>query len=149
LWVRSVRTGEGAIPFPTPEEATQHRWTDEERALLQRPATAPWTPADVPLLEEADELLGVDDTAERTTARRDRQREDDALGDLETHLWQHHIGDQRTASPLPRTNRRIRKASHSDSGLSSDYRPYTATYWPSNAFWALQQSDTLTYIQRQ
>jgi DNA helicase IV len=49
-------------------------WTDEERALLHRDARSPWTPADVPLLEEADELLGVDDSAQRSAERRDRQR---------------------------------------------------------------------------
>ncbi|WP_078841722.1 MsnO8 family LLM class oxidoreductase [Streptomyces acidiscabies] len=35
LWVRSIRTAEGAIPFPTPEEARAHTWTDEDRALVQ------------------------------------------------------------------------------------------------------------------
>ena len=49
-------------------------WSDADRELLLRPATAPWTPADVPLLEEADELLGVDDSAARAKARRDQQR---------------------------------------------------------------------------
>ncbi|MEU9347801.1 LLM class flavin-dependent oxidoreductase [Streptomyces sp. NPDC048278] len=34
-WVRSIRTGEGAIPFPTPEEARAHVWTDEDRELVQ------------------------------------------------------------------------------------------------------------------
>jgi alkanesulfonate monooxygenase SsuD/methylene tetrahydromethanopterin reductase-like flavin-dependent oxidoreductase (luciferase family) len=34
LWVRSIRTGEGAIDFPTPSEAARHTWTDEERALV-------------------------------------------------------------------------------------------------------------------
>jgi alkanesulfonate monooxygenase SsuD/methylene tetrahydromethanopterin reductase-like flavin-dependent oxidoreductase (luciferase family) len=34
LWVRSIRTGAGAIPFPTPEEAAAHVWTDEDRALV-------------------------------------------------------------------------------------------------------------------
>jgi alkanesulfonate monooxygenase SsuD/methylene tetrahydromethanopterin reductase-like flavin-dependent oxidoreductase (luciferase family) len=34
LWVRSIRTGEGAIPFPTPQEARAHTWTDEDRALV-------------------------------------------------------------------------------------------------------------------
>ena len=33
LWVRSIRSGEGAIPFPTPEQARAHTWTDEDRAL--------------------------------------------------------------------------------------------------------------------
>jgi alkanesulfonate monooxygenase SsuD/methylene tetrahydromethanopterin reductase-like flavin-dependent oxidoreductase (luciferase family) len=35
LWVRSIRTGEGAIAFPTPEEARRHVWTDDDRALVQ------------------------------------------------------------------------------------------------------------------
>jgi alkanesulfonate monooxygenase SsuD/methylene tetrahydromethanopterin reductase-like flavin-dependent oxidoreductase (luciferase family) len=34
LWVRSIRTGAGAIPFPTPEEAMAHQWTDEDRELV-------------------------------------------------------------------------------------------------------------------
>ncbi len=33
-WVLSVRSGEGAIEFPSPEEASRHRWTDEERVLV-------------------------------------------------------------------------------------------------------------------
>ncbi|GHJ36489.1 LLM class flavin-dependent oxidoreductase [Streptomyces sp. TS71-3] len=33
-WVRSIRSGEGAIAFPTPEEARAHVWTDEDRALV-------------------------------------------------------------------------------------------------------------------
>jgi len=35
LWTLSIRSGQGAIPFPTPEEARVHTWTDEERALVQ------------------------------------------------------------------------------------------------------------------
>ncbi|MEW9556059.1 MsnO8 family LLM class oxidoreductase [Nonomuraea sp. NPDC050783] len=35
LWVRSIRTGAGAIPYPTPEEADAHVWTDEDRALVK------------------------------------------------------------------------------------------------------------------
>ena len=34
LWVRSVRSGEGAIPFPTPHEARAHDWTDAERSMV-------------------------------------------------------------------------------------------------------------------
>ena len=41
-----------------------------ERALLARPRDAPWTVADAPLLDEAAELLGEDDTAARLAARR-------------------------------------------------------------------------------
>jgi luciferase family oxidoreductase group 1 len=35
LWVRSIRTAEGAIPFPTPQEAARHRWSDADRRLVQ------------------------------------------------------------------------------------------------------------------
>ena len=33
-WVRSIRCGEGAIPFPDPEEARRHPWTPEDDALV-------------------------------------------------------------------------------------------------------------------
>lgn len=48
--------------------------TAQQRALLARPADAPWTPADVPLLDEAAELLGEDDQAARAQARADAER---------------------------------------------------------------------------
>jgi alkanesulfonate monooxygenase SsuD/methylene tetrahydromethanopterin reductase-like flavin-dependent oxidoreductase (luciferase family) len=35
LWVRSIRRGEGAIPFPGPDEASRHAWTDEDRDLVR------------------------------------------------------------------------------------------------------------------
>jgi luciferase family oxidoreductase group 1 len=35
VWVRSIRTAEGAIQFPTPEQARRHQWTDADRALVQ------------------------------------------------------------------------------------------------------------------
>lgn len=34
LWVRSIRTADGAIPFPTPEEARRYQWTEADRALV-------------------------------------------------------------------------------------------------------------------
>jgi alkanesulfonate monooxygenase SsuD/methylene tetrahydromethanopterin reductase-like flavin-dependent oxidoreductase (luciferase family) len=33
-WVRSVRSGEGAIAFPTPDQARAHAWTDADRELV-------------------------------------------------------------------------------------------------------------------
>jgi alkanesulfonate monooxygenase SsuD/methylene tetrahydromethanopterin reductase-like flavin-dependent oxidoreductase (luciferase family) len=33
-WVRSIRTAEGAIPVPTPQEARALPWTDADRALV-------------------------------------------------------------------------------------------------------------------
>ena len=34
-WVRSIRKGQGAIPFPGPDEAGRLEWSDEELALVQ------------------------------------------------------------------------------------------------------------------
>ena len=56
---------------------------ETERALLLR-APGGWTPADVPLLDEAVELLGVDEEAERARlAAQVRQREAYAQGALD------------------------------------------------------------------
>jgi alkanesulfonate monooxygenase SsuD/methylene tetrahydromethanopterin reductase-like flavin-dependent oxidoreductase (luciferase family) len=35
LWVRSIRRGEGAIPFPGPDEAGRHRWSEDDRTLVR------------------------------------------------------------------------------------------------------------------
>jgi luciferase family oxidoreductase group 1 len=35
LWVRSVRTGAGAIPFPRVEDALAHEWSDADRDLVE------------------------------------------------------------------------------------------------------------------
>jgi DNA helicase IV len=49
--------------------------TAAERALLRRdPAQGGWTVADVPLLDEAAELLGADDRPQRLAAERERRR---------------------------------------------------------------------------
>ncbi|MBL7259973.1 LLM class flavin-dependent oxidoreductase [Actinoplanes sp. LDG1-01] len=34
LWVRSIRNGTGAIPYPSVDEALAHVWTDEDRDLV-------------------------------------------------------------------------------------------------------------------
>ncbi|PXW29102.1 UNVERIFIED_CONTAM: luciferase family oxidoreductase group 1 [Williamsia faeni] len=34
-WVRSIRRGEGAIPFPSPAEAAAFEWTDDDRELVR------------------------------------------------------------------------------------------------------------------
>ncbi|MGY0018774.1 HelD family protein [Streptomyces sp. cg35] len=48
---------------------------DEDARAIRRPVTGPadWTPADVPLLDEAAEILGYDDAAERAAAEAARQ----------------------------------------------------------------------------
>jgi alkanesulfonate monooxygenase SsuD/methylene tetrahydromethanopterin reductase-like flavin-dependent oxidoreductase (luciferase family) len=34
LWVRSIRSGEGAIQFPTPDEARAYSWSEADRAMV-------------------------------------------------------------------------------------------------------------------
>lgn len=66
LWVRSIRAGEGAIPFPTPEEAAAHQWTEEDRELVRdridtQLVGSPRTVADK--LEQLQEATGADELA--------------------------------------------------------------------------------------
>jgi DNA helicase IV len=46
---------------------------DEDAAAIRRPVTRTWTVADVPLLDEAAELLGVDERMARARAERERE----------------------------------------------------------------------------
>ncbi|MFE7650873.1 AAA family ATPase [Streptomyces phaeoluteigriseus] len=48
---------------------------DEDAAAIRRPVTRAWTVADVPLLDEAAELLGEDDRSARERAERERARQ--------------------------------------------------------------------------
>ncbi|MGW6568746.1 HelD family protein [Streptomyces sp. NPDC054975] len=48
--------------------------TDEDAAAIRR-EHGPWTPADVPLLDEAAELLGVDDSAARAAEEAEREKQ--------------------------------------------------------------------------
>ncbi|MFI8207634.1 HelD family protein [Streptomyces sp. NPDC085937] len=48
---------------------------DEDAAAIRRPVTRHWTVSDVPLLDEAAELLGEDDRLARERAERERQRQ--------------------------------------------------------------------------
>jgi len=64
--------------------AAAPRMAAADRAALLREPGAAWTPADVPLLDEAAELLGQDDRAIRAAeARRRRQQEAYAQGVLD------------------------------------------------------------------
>jgi DNA helicase IV len=60
-------------------ERAAPRLTPRERRLLLREPGAPWTPADVPLLDEAAELLGEDDQAARAQAAADARRRQEEL----------------------------------------------------------------------
>lgn len=64
LWVRSIRTAEGAIPFPTPDEARTWEWTDADRALVKDRVDTQFvgTPAQVAdQLEVLQRAVGADE----------------------------------------------------------------------------------------
>ncbi|WP_104168937.1 AAA family ATPase [Arthrobacter sp. SX1312] len=66
--------------FARPEllRAAAPHLDEDELAVLARPADAPWTEADVPLLDEAAELLGdLDPSAGRDTAAREQEQKRD------------------------------------------------------------------------
>lgn len=75
-------------PRLTPQRLLERLWADDallevaarplspdERVLLRRPTGSAWTSADVPLLDEAAEVLGRDDSAERARAAAEREAE--------------------------------------------------------------------------
>lgn len=64
LWVRSIRTAEGAIPYPTPEQARAHAWSDEDRDLVRDRVDTRFvgTPSRVAdQLEQLQEATGADE----------------------------------------------------------------------------------------
>ena len=66
--------------------AAAGRLTRDERARLERSRTAPWTQADVPLLDEAADLLGEDDStviAARAQAAAERSAEVEYAGQVQ------------------------------------------------------------------
>ncbi len=63
LWVHSIRSGSGAIPFPTPGEARRHRWTDEERALVQDRVDTQFV-GDAPTVADQIEVLAAETGAD-------------------------------------------------------------------------------------
>jgi DNA helicase IV len=80
---------DGLWPITTPQQVVADLLADParlaaaapgfskaDRAALQRDADGAWTPADVPLLDEAAELLGEDERAIRAAERRRRRLEE-------------------------------------------------------------------------
>ena len=58
-WVRSIRTGEGAIKFPTPDEATAYVWADADRALVADRVATQFTGSPKTVTEKLDTLQRV------------------------------------------------------------------------------------------
>ncbi|GGB97216.1 HelD family protein [Cellulomonas carbonis] len=73
------RLVEDLLTRPARLEAAAPELSARDRRLLLREPGAPWTPADVPLLDEAAELLGEDDQAERAQAAADARRRQEEL----------------------------------------------------------------------
>ena len=64
LWVRSIRSGEGAIPFPTPEQARACQWTDADRAMVADRVDTQFTGSPKQVadqLEQLQEATGADE----------------------------------------------------------------------------------------
>ncbi|HVT68423.1 MAG TPA: LLM class flavin-dependent oxidoreductase, partial [Trebonia sp.] len=64
LWVRSIRTAEGAIQFPTAAEAARHQWTDEDRALVTDRTETQFVGSPTPVadgLERLRDATGADE----------------------------------------------------------------------------------------
>jgi alkanesulfonate monooxygenase SsuD/methylene tetrahydromethanopterin reductase-like flavin-dependent oxidoreductase (luciferase family) len=55
-WVRSIRTAEGAIPFPTPEEARGYTWTDADRELVSDRIETQFVGSPVQVADELERL---------------------------------------------------------------------------------------------
>ena len=86
LWVRSIRTGEGAIPFPEPAQARAHVWSEEDRALSLTgpPRSSPRTPRQVAdQLEQLRDATGADELIVTTIthAHADRVRSHQLLAE--------------------------------------------------------------------
>ena len=64
LWVRSVRTGEGAIPYPSPADAEAHEWTDEERKLVADRVETQFVGSPATVAERLETLRRVTDADE-------------------------------------------------------------------------------------
>ncbi|MGW6911470.1 LLM class flavin-dependent oxidoreductase [Streptomyces sp. NPDC054940] len=63
-WVRSIRTAEGAIEYPTPEQARAHPWTDEDRELVRDRLDTQFTGSPglvADRLEQLQEATGADE----------------------------------------------------------------------------------------
>ncbi|MEV7973089.1 AAA family ATPase [Cellulomonas sp. NPDC089187] len=81
-WMPLTPQGLVSALFAKPQrlaDAAAGVFTRAERRMLARPVDAPWTPADVPLLDEAAELLGEDDQAAKAQARRDAEQRNQEL----------------------------------------------------------------------
>jgi alkanesulfonate monooxygenase SsuD/methylene tetrahydromethanopterin reductase-like flavin-dependent oxidoreductase (luciferase family) len=64
LWVRSIRSGEGAIEFPTPKEAREHVWTDADRELVSDRVDTQFVGSPSQVAEKLEQLRDATDADE-------------------------------------------------------------------------------------
>jgi alkanesulfonate monooxygenase SsuD/methylene tetrahydromethanopterin reductase-like flavin-dependent oxidoreductase (luciferase family) len=75
--VHSIRTGRGAIPFPTPQEARAYEWTEEERALVTDRVETQFVGDPVRVADELEvlrDVTGADELVITTVAHRHADR---------------------------------------------------------------------------
>jgi alkanesulfonate monooxygenase SsuD/methylene tetrahydromethanopterin reductase-like flavin-dependent oxidoreductase (luciferase family) len=58
-WVRSIRTGEGAIKFPTPQQAAERQWTEADLALVADRTATQFTGSPATVADKLDTLQRV------------------------------------------------------------------------------------------
>jgi len=75
LWVRSIRTAEGAIPFPTSDEARAHTWTDADRELVTDRVETQFVGSPVQVADQLERLRDATEADELiiTTITHDHQ----------------------------------------------------------------------------
>jgi alkanesulfonate monooxygenase SsuD/methylene tetrahydromethanopterin reductase-like flavin-dependent oxidoreductase (luciferase family) len=64
LWVHSIRSGAGAIQFPTPGEAREHVWTDEDRRLVADRVDTQFVGSPAQVADQLDQLRDATDADE-------------------------------------------------------------------------------------
>jgi len=106
LWVRSIRSGEGAIAFPAPEQARAHPWTAADAELVADRLDTQFTgsPGQVAdQLEQLKEATGADELIITTITHdhADRVRSYELLAG-EWNRRQHRAGRRPRLGPDPR-----------------------------------------------
>jgi alkanesulfonate monooxygenase SsuD/methylene tetrahydromethanopterin reductase-like flavin-dependent oxidoreductase (luciferase family) len=86
LWVLGIRSGEGADPFPSPGEAREHRWSAEERALVEDRISTQVVGSPAAVVEQVGRIVdvtGADEVVVTTMTHRhaDRVRSYELLAD--------------------------------------------------------------------
>jgi luciferase family oxidoreductase group 1 len=75
-WVSSIRTGAGAIPFPTPAEAAALDWTEEERELVKDRVETQLVGSPSSVVEQLKQLRAATDADELAITTITHEHED-------------------------------------------------------------------------